>query len=268
MASGTAKFVYSLFYLLYLTGIILLIVDVVHFYQNSFDPEFAGLFFQNILDQGPIYVWSAYILMYLFSFWIAYMIFMAGLSANKHNAGPAFFSALVILILLLLLASFDASRGLLLFFISFFTIYFNSISTGIEGYQKGKQRSKKRFLAPLIAIGTIIYEIYQSNNAAAHDDNPNWLNNYLSQYFPYPNVVLLILAIYLIFGFAKTTYDTFTGSRKNFSKIRIIYNIPFLIIFTLSVTVINPMLPLQWYEIELAIFMLIGFIVGATGDNR
>lgn len=245
-----------------------MIVDVVHFFKNSFNSEFSNEFYQNILNQGPIYEWSAYILLYLFAFWIATMIFILGVSANKGNAGGSLCVAIFILVLLLILASFDTGRGVYLFFISFFTIYFNSLSTGIDGYYKAKERSKSSFFAPILAIGTIVYEIYQLNNAGSHENNPNWLNEQLSQYISYPNVVFLIVSVYILIGFAKKTYDAVGGSRKNFKKIKIIYNVPFLIIFTLSLVVINPMLPLQWYEIELAIFMLIGFITGSTGSIR
>jgi len=264
MKEETVRRVYIIFiFAAFIAAIVLFVIDFGNFYVNAANPTFGQAFLASLMEQSIIHYYLGYSSLFIFAAWIGLTIYIATAESELNRlqrVGVSLFA----FSFFSFLAWFGPSQGVVISYVVFVTMYINSFSTGVDGFQKGMKSGIENLAAPLIVFSSLIYHSVQS---FAFNPDKYWLDNLLASYIPIPHLVYWIFAFTLIASMGYTTIKTAKELKETYSRVAVIYNPLFLVLFAVTLTIIDPNLPFLFYQVELALCFMVGWISG-TGIRR
>ena len=250
----------------YIAAFVLFLLDVWGIFISINDPAFSYNFFygpSGLLAKGPIYLYLGLACVFLFAPWFAYSTYLAsGIQESPLDKNQRYGIGILALILFSALAILPFTQGLVLFFVIFITAYLNAISTGIEGFEKAKKGGIFTYISLTITLFSVLYFGVQAFLLPSTDPNLGTLDLILYTIIPIPNIVYWILVITLTVNLAYSIAQNIKDLEGIFGQTAFVYNPIFLVLFALSLAVIDPNLPFYFYEVALSLCFLVGYISG------
>jgi hypothetical protein len=248
----------------YIAAFVLFLLDVWGMFVAAYDPTFSYTFFSGLWAQGPVYYYLGLACVFLFGPWFAYSAYLAsGIQESPLDKNQRYGIGILALILFSTLAFLPFTRGLVLFFVIFVTAYLNAISTGIEGFEKTKKGGILAYISLAIALGSVLYfgvQVFLLPPSGV--PGMGSLDLLLYTFIPIPNLVYWILVTTLTISLAYSIVKNIRSLEETYGQTAFVYNPLFLVLFALSLTVIDPNLPFVFYEVALALCFLVGYISG------
>ncbi len=248
----------------YILAFFLFLLDIGSMFHSAYDPLFSYTFFTELANQGPVFYYLGLTCVFLFAPWFAYSVYLAsGIQESPLDKNQRIAMGILALLLFSSLTALPFTQGLVLFFVIFITAYLNAISTGIEGFQKAKKGGIFAYIILAITLGSVIYyaiQVFLLPVSAV--PGVGGLDLILYTIIPIPNIVYWILITTLILNLAYTIVQNLRDLEETYGHIAAVYNPVFLVLFAISLAVIDPNLPFLYYELALALCFLVGYISG------
>ncbi|MFX1474708.1 MAG: hypothetical protein ACFFCO_04415 [Promethearchaeota archaeon] len=251
----------------YIAAFILFLLDIGGMFVSVYDPYFSYNFFSGLFIQNPIYYYLGLACVFLFAPWFAYSAYLAtGIQESPLDKKQRIGIGVLALVLFSCLAILPITQGYVLFIVIFITAYLNAISTGVDGFDKAKEGGVFTYITLVITLGSAIYFGVQVFFFWLFPASPitgmGGLDFILYTIIPIPNIVYWVLVATLIVNLAYPIIKNLRDLEGTYGHVAFVYNPIFLVLFALSLAVIDPNLPFVFYEVALALCFLVGYISG------